>query len=279
MGSLEGRVAVVTGASRGIGAGIATRLAAEGAAVALCARTLEPSPGLDGSLREVTDAITGTGATAVAIQADLSDEDDRATMIPAARDALGPIDILVNNAAAAIYTANADIPLRHRNLTFSVNVQAPMDFAQQVLPEMRERGSGWIVNLTSASAAPPPGPPFDAVGGALGTTITTYGASKAALDRFTVGLAAELWGEGVAVNAVAPRAIVRTPGADALVGQYADAHPELVEPLEQLVEAVLVLCECDATSTGGVHFSGELLEGLGRTVMALDGAAPLDEDA
>ena len=132
-----------------------------------------------------------------------------------------------------------------------------------------------IVGLSSATSALLPGPPFESIGGSLGTTTTTYGASKAALERFTVGLAAELWGTGVAVNTVAPLAIVRTPGADALVGEYADRHPELVESLEQLVEAVVALCECDPqTLTGGVHVSGALLERLGRTVMTLDGATP-----
>src|SRR5215211_7597280 len=101
MGACDGRVALVTGASRGIGAAIALRLAGEGAAVAVTARTLDEHPTLPGSLREVVDDIDALGAKAVAIPADLADGDARSRIVPEVESALGPVDILVNNAAAA----------------------------------------------------------------------------------------------------------------------------------------------------------------------------------
>jgi NAD(P)-dependent dehydrogenase (short-subunit alcohol dehydrogenase family) len=273
VGELDGRVALVTGASRGIGAGIARRFAAEGAAVAISARTLDPDPDahLAGSLRETAAAIEASGGQVLAVRANLADEEDRARIVPAVGAELGPVDVLVNNAAAAVYAPNAAIPLRRRRLTFELNVHAPMDLAQAVLPAMRERGRGWIVNVSSATSKHPAGPPFNP-GFKLGFTTATYGASKAALERFTTGLAAELAGDGIAVNSLAPVAAVRTPGADTLVGDVLDANPEIVEPLELFVEAALVLATADpATLTGRVCYSRPLLDELGRDYRELDG--------
>jgi citronellol/citronellal dehydrogenase len=275
VGDLEGRVALVTGASRGIGAGIAQRFAAEGAAVAVTARTLdaEPDAALPGSLRETVATIEAAGGRALAVQADLADADDRARVVPQVTSELGPVDILVNNAAAAFYLPTAEIPLRRRRLTFELNVHAPIDLAQAVLPAMRAKGAGWIVNISSATSKPPKGPPFDP-GFKLGFTSTVYGASKAALERLTLGLAAEVYADGVAVNSLAPVAAVRTPGADALVGDVLDANPEIVEPLELFVEAALVLAVADPVSlTGRVCYSRPLLQELGRDYRELDGSA------
>jgi NAD(P)-dependent dehydrogenase (short-subunit alcohol dehydrogenase family) len=261
--SLAGKVAIVTGASRGIGVSIAERLAEEGAALALVARTLSAAPDarLAGSLAETVAAIERRGGRAVPIVADLANPADRARIVPEARAALGPIDILVHNAAAAIYAPVAEMPLRRRQVTFEVNVHATVDLAQAVLPDMRARGRGWIVNLSSASSVHPHGPPYRSVE----TTITVYGASKAALERITTGLAAELWQDGIAVNSVAPVAAVRTPGAEALVGKLMDEHPELVEPPEWLAEAVLALVTCDPRScTGRILYSGPYLDEIGR---------------
>jgi NAD(P)-dependent dehydrogenase (short-subunit alcohol dehydrogenase family) len=272
-GALAGRVALVTGASRGIGYGIARRFAAEGAAIAVTARTLDPEPDakLGGSLRETVEEIKAAGGRALAVQADLNDADSRARIVPEVEAALGPVDVLVNNAAAATYVPNAEISLKRRRLTFEINVEAPIDLAQQVLPAMLERGAGWILNISSATSKHPKGPPFDP-GFKLGFTSTTYGASKAALERFTTGLAAETYGQGVAVNSLAPVAAVRTPGADLLVGDVMDANPDIVESLELFVEAALALVTCDpATTTGRICSSRPLLEELDREIRALDG--------
>ena len=271
MGRCDGKVALVTGASRGIGADTAFRLAAEGAAVAVTARTADAHPTLDGSLRETVARIEAAGGRAVAVVADLADGDDRARIVPEVEAALGPVDILVNNAAAAFYLPTPDISLKRRRVMYELNVHAPIDLAQGVIPGMRAKGAGWIVNVSSVTSRHPEGPPFPA-GQSVGATAATYGSSKAALERYTTGLASELYADGIAVNAVAPVAAVRTPGADALVADLMARNPALVEPMEVMVEAIVALCTGDpAVLTGRIVLSGHLLDELGVTARNLDG--------
>ena len=161
MGVLDGKVAVVTGASRGIGEAIARRLAAEGAAVAVSARTVEPGDSqFDGSITETVQAITKAGGLAIAIAADLNKQEDRKHLIDTATKELGPIDILVNNAAVTWFEPVADFKERRYDTMFEVQVKAPFEMSQLVLPGMRERKSGWILNISSGAARHPQGPPY-----------------------------------------------------------------------------------------------------------------------
>jgi NAD(P)-dependent dehydrogenase (short-subunit alcohol dehydrogenase family) len=264
----SGRRALVTGASRGIGAAIAERLAAEGADVALTARTLDAHPTLPGSLQRTAARLAFHGGRVAIVVADLIDDADRARIVPEAVAALGgSIDILVNNAAAAMYQPVAEISIKRRRLMFEANVHAPLDLAQAVLPSMLAAGRGWIVNVSSGSARVWGGPPFPT--GVTGSTITLYGASKAALNRWTNGLGAELVGTGVRVNCVEPRAAVMSEGADALVGGR--LRPDQIEAMEEMVEGVLYLCDCPANVTGQVTVSLDLIAAHQLTVHGLDG--------
>jgi NAD(P)-dependent dehydrogenase (short-subunit alcohol dehydrogenase family) len=268
---LHDRRAVITGASRGIGAGIAERFAAEGAAVALVARTLDAHDHLPGSLRATAERCAGYGGAVELIVADLADGDDRATIIDRAATALGgPVDVLVNNAAAAIYQPVASYPLKRRRLTFEVNVHAPFDLLQAALPAMTEMGAAWVVNISSATAVYDPaslGRPAPA--GRQNSTMGVYGASKAALDRLTFAFADELAGTGIRINTVAPKSAVLTEGAAALMGDRLD--PALIEPLESMVEAVLFLATGPADLTGGTYRSLDLLADHRVDVRGLDG--------
>jgi NAD(P)-dependent dehydrogenase (short-subunit alcohol dehydrogenase family) len=258
-----GRRALVTGASRGIGAAVAVRLAAEGADVAIVARTERRHDHLPGSLADTAARIAALGRHAPIVVADLADAEDRARIVSEAADALdGRIDILVNNAAAAMYAPVATMSLKRRRVLFEVNAIAPLDLAQAVVPGMVEAGEGWIVNLTSATARAGTGDP----------TMALYGASKAALNRVTDGLARELFGTGVRVNAVEPRAAVLTEGAAALVGDA--LTDDVIESLEAMTEAVVCLCDCPPELTGRVCVSLDLIDELGLTVYDLDGVAP-----
>ncbi len=263
-----GRRVLVTGASRGIGAGIAQRLAAEGADVAITARTLGEGATLPGSLELTAARMAEYAGKVVVIVADLINDDDRARIVSEAEAGLGgPVEILINNAAAAIYQPLAEFSLRRRRLIFDANVHAPLDLAQAVIPSMRAVGQGWIVNVSSATARPTPGPPFDT--GPHGATLAMYGASKAALNRMTNGLAVELYGSGIRVNTIEPRAAVLTEGADALVGSTLRA--DQIESLEEMVEGVLALCDCGPDVTGQIAVSLDLISSLDLEVRALDG--------
>jgi NAD(P)-dependent dehydrogenase (short-subunit alcohol dehydrogenase family) len=263
---LAGRRAIVTGASRGIGAGIAERLAFEGADVAIVARTVDQHDHLPGSLNATLEKMRASGSQAVAVDADLADPQSRSTIVERAVQGLGgPIDILVNNAAAAIYAPLSTYPAKRRHITFQVNVEAPLDLAQAVLPGMLERGDGWILNVSSATARLPE----KLADNESATIMAVYGASKAALNRLTVGLAAEVFGKGVRINTVEPRAAVLSEGAAALVGDRLD--PSMIESMEQMVEAALYLCRCDPDVTGRVTVSLDVLEQTAIPVYGLDG--------
>jgi NAD(P)-dependent dehydrogenase (short-subunit alcohol dehydrogenase family) len=151
---------------------------------------------------------------------------------------------------------------------FEINLQAPIDLAQTVIPLMRAQGEGWIVNLSSATARPAPGPPFRTEG--VATSIGVYGATKAALNRITNAFAVELQGTGIRVNTVEPRAAVMSEGAEALVGDI--VTDDLIESMEEMVEASVALCDCSPDRTGRLHVSLDLVAELGLEVRTLDGA-------
>ena len=272
MGELEGKVALVTGASRGIGAAIARRFAAEGAAVAVTARSLDSHPHLPGHLQETVGAIEAAGGRATAIAADLADPEAVAGIVEQAVEALGAIDVLVNNAAAAFYLPYEKTSSRRFRIAYEVNVHAPWELAQRVYPGMREKGAGSILNISSATSIHPQGPPYND----FSTTATPYGSSKAALERMTTGLAAALHRYGIRVNSMAPVGAVMTEGALAL-DVVPDSARARAESLEAMAEAALALCAGDDPDfTGRITYCTPLLEELQRPVRTLDGQRTLD---
>lgn len=263
---LAGKTALVTGASRGIGTAIARRLAAEGAAVACTARTLEPDPKYQGSLSDTLALIRDAGGRAEAFRCDLSVGDDRKRMVDEVHDRLGPIDILVNNAAVTFFLPIDSFPEKRFRLMIETQVWSAIDLAQQVIPDMRSRGSGWILNISSRAAVKPVGPPFETWYSEGASSV--YGLCKAALERVSLGMAAELYKDKIAVNTLAPWDNVPTPGAGAhdLVSDFK------LEPEEIIAQAALELCAGDPGAlTGRVAYSQPLLAELGVVAQALTG--------
>ena len=276
---LEGKVAIVTGASRGIGTAIARRLAAEGAAVAMVARTVAPgSSRLPGSLEETAARIRADGGECHCIGANLAKEDQRGHIVPETIARFGGVDILINNAAWCRYQACHEHSLKEARQTFEVNVLAPLQLSQQCLPAMKARGAGWIINLSSATVRLPAPAPYDFAERYtrfnLADGPSIYAASKAALERMTTGMAIELAASNIAVNTLAPVEAVASEGALELGVIDAVAH---MEPLEAMAEAALELCSRPAREfSGRIVLSLDLLRELGlRTVRTLDGRTTL----
>jgi 3-oxoacyl-[acyl-carrier protein] reductase len=186
---LNGRIALVTGASRGIGAAIAIALSKAGAAVAVNYR--ERAADADAVVADIKDK----GGRAIATAADVSQGSSVARMVDHVASALGPIDILVNNAGLAIVRGIDDLTESDFDQTIAVNLKSAFLCTQAVLPAMRARKWGRIVNISSGAARG---------AGAIGVH---YNASKAGMEGLTRGYAARLVKEGITVNAVAPSLI------------------------------------------------------------------------
>jgi NAD(P)-dependent dehydrogenase (short-subunit alcohol dehydrogenase family) len=254
---LKGRVAVITGSSRGIGANLAHRFAAEGASVAVVARTeCSGQSRLSGTIHETVASIRERGGQALAVAADLSRPADVASIGARVEEALGPIDILVNNAGINRLGVGIEgVELKHVRLFFEIMVQAAFGLCQQVVPGMRGRGEGWILNISSKMARHPKGPPYPdwARDGSL-----AHAMGKAALDRLSTGLAAETYGSGIRVNSLGPCGAVVTEGVQAL-GYYVERHKVFEQPAEWMDEAAVGLCSGGPDLTGGIWTDVDVL--------------------
>ena len=260
MGRLTGKVAFVTGASRGIGRAIAELFASEGARVACVARTLEEGghPLLEGSLNRTVEEIRSAGHEASPIVCDVSEHENCASAVEETRQLYGPVDVLVNNAALTYFIPIASYPLKKWHRSLAVNLHAPFYLSQLVLQDMVERKSGSIVNISSGAAiGPGRGPYGDQARGAGGTC---YGAEKAALERFSQGLAAEVFQYGISVTCVSPSLVVPTPGTvfHRLVRGLDDPRGESPELMAKA--ALLLATEPIDKVSGRVTYSQQILK-------------------
>ena len=262
MGKLDGKAVVVTGSSRGIGAEIAKLFASEGGRVVCVARTLrEGEHQLEGSLERTVGEIKDAGGEATPVAANISEPEACERLMQTARDTYGPVDVLVNNAALTYFIPIKDYPLNRWMRSWAVNFHAPFILSQLALADMVPRGSGSIVNVSSGAAIGPGRGPY--TGLRRGGGGTCYGAEKAALERFTQGLAAEVYENGISVTCVSPSLVVATPGTvyHKLVSGPDDPRGE---PTELMAKAALLLAtEPLEKVSGRVTYSQVILKEFG----------------
>ena len=215
---------------------------------------------LEGSLEHTVNGIKAAGNEASAVAVDISEYEECEKLIQATHDLYGPVDVLVNNAALTYFIPIATYPINRWHRSFAVNFHAPFYLSQLALKDMQPRKSGAIVNISSGAAIGPGRGPYKDPPRSGGTL---YGAEKAALERFTQGLANEVYEDGISVTCVSPSQVVPTPGT---------VHHKLVtgmddprgEPPELMAKSALLLAtEPLDKVTGRVTYSREILQEFG----------------
>lgn len=232
---LAGKVAIVTGASRGVGAATAVALAGRGVRVACAARATDASPlPIPGTIDDTVRRITDAGGDAIAVPTNLADDASTLAMVTGTTDHYGRVDILVNNAAIT-FPGDLDLPMRRFDLVFDVDLRAPVLATAAVAPGMRERGEGAIVNVSSLAALNYfPG-------------LMAYGMAKAALEHFTMSAAAQLRAHGITVNTFRIDVPVASEG---FLANLPDLDHSDWEPPDVAAEGILWMLQQPPSWTG-----------------------------
>jgi citronellol/citronellal dehydrogenase len=243
---LAGKVVFVAGASRGIGATVATALAEAGAAVAVAARS-EREGRLPGTIHSVADGIRALGGRALAVPCDVTSEASVEAAVAATVAEFGGIDILVANAGVLWLGPVESTPLKRWQLCLDVNLTGVFLVTRAAIPHVRARGGGSLIAITTSGV------------GMTDRGANAYWVSKAAIERLYLGLAADLRADNIAVNCLAPSRVVLTEGWRASGGR--ELPPEAVEPPEAMARAAVLLAAQDAGGiTGTVQRSESLTE-------------------
>ena len=248
---LDGKVAIVTGASRGIGRNMAVALADAGCAVVVAARSTEEKPQLPGTIHAVAARIEAAGGRALAVPCDVTSEDDIAAAVAVTLERFGRIDCLINNAGVMSLARTEQTPLKRWELVMRVNLTGTFLFTKAVLPVMRAQRSGSLIAITTNGVL------MTDAGKNGGSNA--YWVSKAAVERLYAGLASELAPDGIAVNCLAPSGVVLTEGWHFASGGVR-VPEEYVEAPALMGEAAVLLAAQDARGISGrVLYSRELL--------------------
>jgi citronellol/citronellal dehydrogenase len=260
MGKLDGKVVIVTGASRGIGKAIAELFAQEGGKIICSARTLkEGAHPLEGSLETTVAGIKKAGHEATAVTCDVSSEAECEKLVAETKRIYGPCDVLVNNAALTYFIPVKEFPTKRWMRSFQVNLHAPFILSKLVLQDMLPRRSGAILNISSGAAIGPGRGPYNKDEVRMGHVC--YGAEKAAMERMTQGLASEVFGDNISVTCLSPSEVVATPGT---VYHHLVETQQDGEPIDYMARAALLLVTEPVNKiTGRVTYSQELLKEYG----------------
>ena len=270
-GTLAGRTALITGASRGIGRAIALRLARDGANVVLAAKTSEPHPKLPGTIHTVAEEVRAAGGRALPVQCDVRFEESVQQTVDAAAKEFGGIDIVVNN-AGAIHIAPVDaVPMKKFDLMVGINSRAVFLVTSTALPWLKKSGdagrSPHVLNLSPPIRLEPRW-----LNGTSAYTMTKFG-----MTLLTMGFAEELRADRIAVNALWPRSMIRTAAVDMLVGaEDSEAHSRKPEIMADA--AWQILSTPDLALTGRAVLDEEILRERGVTAFDDYAAVPGNKD-
>jgi citronellol/citronellal dehydrogenase len=262
-GSLSGKVALVAGASRGIGADIARQLGQAGAKVGVAARTeVQNDPRLPGTIHSVTQEIRDGGGEATPVLMNLRDHESIAAAVAKVVEAYGQLDILVNNAAIFVPGTLETVQPRHIELSWQVNLRGPILAMREAIPHLRAAGGGHILNLSSRGAIPPGPGPYDP-GREPGGFDIFYGPEKSFLEHFSQRQAMALQPENISVNVLAPNGLILTPGAK-FAGNDRE-NPDLdFETAEAMAKAAVWICAQPVSEfTGNIVYDEELVKAKG----------------
>jgi citronellol/citronellal dehydrogenase len=244
-GALEGKVAFVAGASRGIGATIAAALAREGAAVAVAARS-EREDKMPGTIYTVAGRITTASGHALPVRCDVTSEESVDAAVAQTVSEFGGIDILVANAGVLWLRPIDSTPLKRWQLCLNVNLTGVFLVTKAVIPHVKARGGGSLIAVTTTGVS------------MIEHGSNAYWVSKAGVERLYLGLASDLRGDNIAVNCLSPSRVVLTEGWQAGGGGM-EIPPEMVEPPEAMANAAVLLAQQDASGiTGTIQRSEEL---------------------
>ena len=242
--NLKGKTIFISGASRGIGLAIVKRAAADGANVAIAAKTVEPNPRLPGTIHSAAAEVEAAGGKALAIQCDIRDEEQVVAAAKQTAETFGGIDILVNNASAINLTATEATPMKRFDLMFGVNVRGTFLCTQACLPYLKKSGERQR-NPHVLTLSPPLNmePRWFAPHAAY--TMAKYGMSMCVL-----GHAEEFRSYGIAVNALWPRTVIQTAALQMIPG----IQPEHCRTPEIMADAAYAVLTSDAAATTGNFF-------------------------
>jgi citronellol/citronellal dehydrogenase len=246
---LEGKVALVTGASRGVGAAVAVALAEVGCDVAIAARATRDAPQkTPGTLDETAARVEAAGARALIVPTNLAVEEEVVRMVETTAGHFGRLDVLVNNAAIT-FVGDLNIPMKKHDLIMEVDLRAPFIAIRQAVPHMAASGDGGrIVNISSAAALAPH----------LG--LLSYGVAKIGLERLTTGIANEVADRGIAVNCFRIDIPVASEG---FVANTPEADRSEWEPTSVAAEGILWTLRQPADFSGQLLSMGALREERG----------------
>ena len=252
--ALTDQVAIVTGASRGIGEYIARHLARAGATVVVAARSEEVSdPRLPGTIHSVAESISAEGGRAIAIPVNMRDPDSIYECVNRAADELGRIDIVVNNAAILVPGDIETVQDRHIDLMWQVDLRGPILMCKAAVPHLKQAGGGHFINISSSAALfPGPGPYENpSIGGLF------YGTVKSGLERFTQGLAQELQDDHISANVLSLGYLIRTPGN--VWAQNDPANPNLeFDDADWMGKAAVWIASQPPEYTGQIVFDDQI---------------------